>query len=997
MDENNIHLGVTVDGHDNATPQIQKAEKSFDQLVASFIAGQKSFHSAALTWVKDLENIALSAQETAGVSEKAMGRLEASISASTRRISGGMGNVFTPLATSAELSSDKASASVTKLRSKIALDVDEIKAATVKAFEPLTAGMASASAAVTAGMADMVDAVKIAKTQVAELGAELRGLKTPAIVPGAPRGSGRGSLRSRSREGGGPHISAEGIKGPGFHVSPGSGPVMAAAGTAGYAIILAAKARDEAIKTALTSQGEVKALDVRLDEYASMIMDIAAETGESIQEVGAAVRGVIRNTQGLAPAKRIEMIQNLKQRAYFEAFAKDGSSFRETLPALAELGHMFNEYSPDGIKKLASKFAVASPSSEATIPELQNTLSYSAPVLRGFGFNDDSILAMTTALKNAGINSTKSGTWMKDFWSSMLYRDMRHPNGKKQMAKNRLGVGDPSAWLVHDDKGGIDGIATSDRVVDILQKHLAGMNESQKATALKGAFGEQGSNVANLMAFSKYKDNVDTTGSQIRDGSEQMTAFNDIADNSTMMQMNKAWRETQNLLISIGNDWLPKVNIALTDFERIIKELKDVHDGNYKALWDDFYQHAIKPDVDVYKRHYATQIPDDRAERSRPGDAIKPSWWQRAAQWVERNNADAGGTFDGLKPPPKRDSAPSQSWTDWAADQYVPMAYRGDEGLLQDGLARGGPGTKLRSAGDLGMTTALRIWAAIWDETKRIREDIERPGDMLRRSFDAATGGGMGGKLINASFGSSGSGGIGGGGVDTSGVTLPGFSGKAEPGKWWTPDRREHAIQRLMAEAHVTREGAEGLVARWATVESPGGPMSVNPKSGAAGIAQWLGKRKHGFTGDYDSQISHVIDELNGPEKRAGDALRRARTAEEGARGASMYERAEGYNGKTGIDNFTGKTVAGIRAMHRKVMDTAEKAKPKPFRPSAPAHDGKKATIAESVAGSGVVRNSGETTHNWHIKATDPRGTAREILATQDDFRRAAMLDLKFT
>lgn len=130
---------------------------------------------------------------------------------------------------------------------------------------------------------------------------------------------------------------------------------------------------------------------------------------------------------------------------------------------------------------------------------------------------------------------------------------------------------------------------------------------------------------------------------------------------------------------------------------------------------------------------------------------------------------------------------------------------------------------------------------------------------------------------------------------------------------WWTKDRQQHAYERLTKEAGLSDAGAKGLISRWMNVEASGGPASRN-SIGAWGIAQWLGGRKNGIDGnsDYDAQLAHAIKELNTTERKAGDALRSAKTAAQGAIGASMYERAEGYNSLTGRDNFTGRTLGGM-------------------------------------------------------------------------------------
>lgn len=122
-----------------------------------------------------------------------------------------------------------------------------------------------------------------------------------------------------------------------------------------------------------------------------------------------------------------------------------------------------------------------------------------------------------------------------------------------------------------------------------------------------------------------------------------------------------------------------------------------------------------------------------------------------------------------------------------------------------------------------------------------------------------------------------------------------------------------------MQGARLSAMGAAGLVSRWVNVESTAsGPAAVNPSSGAFGIAQWLGARKRGIypNTNFDAQLNYAASELNGVEARAGNVLRNAGSPDEAARGASMYERAEGYNASTGRDNWTNRTAAGIPSVY---------------------------------------------------------------------------------
>lgn len=132
---------------------------------------------------------------------------------------------------------------------------------------------------------------------------------------------------------------------------------------------------------------------------------------------------------------------------------------------------------------------------------------------------------------------------------------------------------------------------------------------------------------------------------------------------------------------------------------------------------------------------------------------------------------------------------------------------------------------------------------------------------------------------------------------------------------WWTDARQRQAYSYLVNVGGLSPYGAAALVARWAYVESTAaGPFAVNPYSKAFGIAQWLGSRLSPINGntDFNAQLAYAVRELGSTESRAGSVLRTAQTPQEGARGAAMYERAEGYNLQTGLDNWVSKTTAGI-------------------------------------------------------------------------------------
>jgi Phage tail lysozyme len=209
--------------------------------------------------------------------------------------------------------------------------------------------------------------------------------------------------------------------------------------------------------------------------------------------------------------------------------------------------------------------------------------------------------------------------------------------------------------------------------------------------------------------------------------------------------------------------------------------------------------------------------------------------------------------------------------------------------------------------------------------------------------------------------------------------------------KWWTPERQAEAVDYLIDKAGLSKWGASGLVARWAGVESAGGPTSVNPNSGAFGIAQWLGARKRGIAGntDFHAQLEHVAAELRTTEATAGEVLKNAQNAFEGSRGASMFERAEGYNPRTGIDNFTRSTPAAQVYAERfgapksgvpSFVGSAFAGEYAPHSEIKPATPIGSSSVSSYDFGSNIINNKNNFTIN---EAKNAGATGREVAAHQ--------------
>ncbi len=108
-------------------------------------------------------------------------------------------------------------------------------------------------------------------------------------------------------------------------------------------------------------------------------------------------------------------------------------------------------------------------------------------------------------------------------------------------------------------------------------------------------------------------------------------------------------------------------------------------------------------------------------------------------------------------------------------------------------------------------------------------------------------------------------------------------------------ERQQHAVD-VLAKGGASELGAKALVARWSAVEARGGPTSVNPRSGAFGIAQCLSRDRlasiRGYAG-FNARLQHAPHELHTTERWALAKFNAATTPFEGATGVPMSERVE--------------------------------------------------------------------------------------------------------
>lgn len=114
-----------------------------------------------------------------------------------------------------------------------------------------------------------------------------------------------------------------------------------------------------------------------------------------------------------------------------------------------------------------------------------------------------------------------------------------------------------------------------------------------------------------------------------------------------------------------------------------------------------------------------------------------------------------------------------------------------------------------------------------------------------------------------------------------------------------------YLMNRLQNELKLTKEQAAGVAGNiW--VESGFNPQAVGDKGKAYGIAQWHPDRRRGINmlnTTYEDQVTHLINELKGPEIKALSALKSTNTpAQAAAIVDKLYERSSGEHRKARQD-----------------------------------------------------------------------------------------------
>jgi hypothetical protein len=373
---------------------------------------------------------------------------------------------------------------------KILRQVRELNASIDKARESMASlgkmpgitvavGEVDGLAASWASVAKNAEAARLAMGRAGT--AATRSATTSAAATG---GGGRQGFANRflpSRGGGG--------GGGGFHGGGGfrgHGAALAAGGAMFWGLDQAANTDDYAWSMADIS-GQPHTPEV-MERFRKILRGAQLQTNYSLHDVGDASLSALRLLQE-TPGNGIDALPEILSAGAIEARRKR-TGLMESVTSGAELAHQFREYSPSGMAKLFATFAAYSVADPRSLSAMTRASGYAVPTLSELGFDPSTILLAGTGLAQAGISSTKSGTWIRESATRAFAGTIRGKAGAfHDQALKLLGLADENGKPTFF---GPDGKPDLLKLYGIAGDHLQGMAPEDRVKYGRAAFGVQG-------------------------------------------------------------------------------------------------------------------------------------------------------------------------------------------------------------------------------------------------------------------------------------------------------------------------------------------------------------------------------------------------------------------------------------------------------------------------------------------------------------------------
>lgn len=316
-----------------------------------------------------------------------------------------------------------------------------------------------------------------------------------------------------------------------------------------------------------------------------IIQDAQIKTGFSVDEVGNAALSVVRLMQA-TPGNGIDNLPEMLTSAATEARRKN-TGLVESATANAELAHQFKAYQPKEMQELFATFAALSTADPRSLSAMTRASGYAVPVLSELDVDPVSVLLAGTGLAQAGISSTKSGTWIREAVTRAMpgiVLGHRASNQKHEEALRAMHLVDANGRPTWYTNGRPDEL----KMFEIAGDALRNMPPEQRAVYGRAAFGAQGSGAVAVLSDPIVNARLHAIddlrkSKAYRDRYQSFSA--DYQAGSTMQDARTALAEFNVTLGELARITLPGVNFMLHDFKGALDGLRSmVPGGDGKGL-----------------------------------------------------------------------------------------------------------------------------------------------------------------------------------------------------------------------------------------------------------------------------------------------------------------------------------------------------------------------------------------------------------------------------
>ena len=316
-----------------------------------------------------------------------------------------------------------------------------------------------------------------------------------------------------------------------------------------------------------------------------IIQDAQVRTGFSLDDVGKAALSVVRLMQG-TPGGGLDALPEILTSSATEARRKN-TGLAESTSSMVELAHQFRAYSPQEQQALFSTFAALSTADPRSLSAMTRASGYAVPTLSELGVDPSTVLLAGTGLAQAGISSTKSGTWIREAVTRAMpgiVLGHKASNAKHEEALRAMHLIDANGKPTWFTNGKPDELKMFEIAGDALQN----MPPELRAVYGRAAFGAQGAGavavlgdpvvnarmhaIDELRKSKAYTDRYQSFGADYQAGSTVQDARTAISEfNVTMGELARIT--------------LPGANLMLHDFKSALDGLRSVlPSGDGKSL-----------------------------------------------------------------------------------------------------------------------------------------------------------------------------------------------------------------------------------------------------------------------------------------------------------------------------------------------------------------------------------------------------------------------------